>query len=116
MKIYEVKKTIGESLVNDKLTREKIIDINTRSGLSKTEKINMIKQLLSKYVNEELVDLDFILDNISNEITNDNIENLLLNNLITSESFNPDEIIKRTTESVWLNLDDIKKWFKKFKA
>ena len=46
---------------------------------------------------------------------NDNIENLLLNNLVTSEIFNPDEIIKRNNESIWLNLDDIKKWIQKFK-
>lgn len=114
MKIYDVKRQIGQSLVNDQLTREKILDINTRPGLSKMERIDMIKRLLAKYVNDDVLDLDFILDNISNEITNDNIENLLLNNLITSETFNPDEIVKRTTESVWLNLDDIKKWFKKF--
>jgi hypothetical protein len=114
MRIYDIKKEIGQSLVNDETTRIRIMEINKTPGLSKSTKIQMIKVLLSKYVQKDDTDLDFILDNISNEVTNDNIENLLLNNLVTTEKFNPDEVVKRTTESVWLNLNDIKKWFKKF--
>lgn len=113
--LYDIKKKIGERLVNDEITKEAIIKINKTTDFTKLEKISLIKDILRKYTDPEQTDLDFILDNISNEVINDNVENLLLHNLVTSEVFNPDEIIKRSTESVWLNLNDIKKWFKKFK-
>jgi hypothetical protein len=115
-RVYDVKKQIGERLVNDMITRETIIKINKTPDLTKLEKIGLIKDILRKYTDPNQTDLDFILDNISNEVINDNVENLLLHNLVTSEVFNPDEITKRSTESVWLNLDDIKKWFRKFKV
>jgi predicted transcriptional regulator len=35
-------------------------------------------------------------------------------NVYLYEVFDPEQITKRNTESVWLNLNDIKKWFKKF--
>jgi hypothetical protein len=115
IQIYDIKKQIGERLVTDNSTKETIVKINKTTDLTKLEKTSLIKDILRKYINSDIPDLDFILDNISNEVINDNVENLLLHNLITSEVFNPNEITKRSTESVWLNLDDIKKWFRKFK-
>ena len=38
----------------------------------------------------------------------------LLNNLVTSEIYNPKEVIKRDNESILLNINDIKKWINKF--
>lgn len=114
--IYEIKKTIGEKIVNNDISKQKVVDIIKNSSIQKLQKIKMVKEIIEPLVSDKNIEnLDFLLDNISNEIINDNIENSLLNNLITSEKFNPDEIIKRTTESVWLNLSDIKKWFKKLK-
>ena len=114
IKIYDVKKNLGESLVKNSDVQERIQSINKNPRLTRLEKIKSIANILKAHVNIEVEDLDFILDNISNEVINDNVENLLLNNLITSEVFDPEQITKRNTESVWLNLNDIKKWFKKF--
>lgn len=114
IKIYDVKKNLGESLVKNSDVQEKIHSINKNPRLTRLEKIKSIANILKAHVSIEVEDLDFILDNISNEVINDNVENLLLNNLITSEVFDPEQITKRNTESVWLNLNDIKKWFKKF--
>ena len=86
--------------------------------ISRSEKINNIVNYLQQKLNLNNItssDMQFILKHIANEMINDNIEHLLLNNLITSNVFNPDEIVKRNNESIWLNLDDIKKWIKKFK-
>jgi len=114
IKIYDVKKNLGESLVKNSDVQERIQSINKNPRLTRLEKIKSIANILKAHVSIEVEDLDFILDNISNEVINDNVENLLLNNLITSEVFDPEQITKRNTESVWLNLNDIKKWFKKF--
>jgi len=114
MKIYDVKKNLGESLVKNTTVQETIRSINKNPNLTRFEKIKSIGNILKDYVTINVDDLDFVLDNISNEVINDNVENLLLNNLITSEVFDPEQITKRNTESVWLNLNDIKKWFKKF--
>jgi hypothetical protein len=118
LKIYDIKKQLGEYLSKRDNVKNTIQEINKNPDMTKLQKINAIKVILKENINQNEIytdkNLDFILDNISNEITNDNIENLLLNNLITSDTFNPDEITKRSTESIWLNISDIKKWFKKF--
>ena len=114
MKIYDVKKNLGESLVKNSDAQKRIQSINKNPELTRLEKIKSITNILKEYISIDVEDLDFILNNISNEVINDNVENLLLNNLITSETFDPEQITKRNTESVWLNINDIKKWFKKF--
>jgi hypothetical protein len=117
LKIYNIKKQLGEKISKKQDVKNTIQQINKTPDMTKLQKINAIKAILKQDLQAEMDgNLDFILDNISNEITNDNIENLLLNNLITSDIFNPDEITKRSTESVWLNISDIKKWFKKFSS
>ena len=120
LKIYDIKKQLGEDLSKRDHVKNTIQEINKNTNMTRLEKINAIKVILKQNINQNInqnttdENLDFILDNISNEIINDNVENLLLNNLITSDTFNPDEITKRSTESIWLNISDIKKWFKKF--
>jgi len=114
-KMFMLKKMIGKNIVGDEDAKQTIININKNPVVSKRDKIEMIKNILVNFVGKDLDkdNLDFMLNNISNEIINDNIENSILNNLILSEKFNTEEITKRSTESVWLNLGDIKKWFKK---
>jgi len=117
-KIYKIKKDLGESFIDDNISKNQIINIIKTPLISRSEKINNIVNYLQQKLNLNNInssDLPFILKHIANEMINDNIENLLLNNLITSNVFNPDEIIKRNNESTWLNLDDIKKWIKKFR-
>jgi hypothetical protein len=121
-KIYKIKKYLGQSFLNDNTSKNQIINIIKTPIISRSEKINNIVNYLEEKLNLQnefditSPNLQFILKHIANEMINDNIENLLLNNLITSDVFNADEIIKRNNESIWLNLDDIKKWIKKFRT
>ena len=117
-KMFMLKKSIGKNIVGDENAKQTIININKDPHVSKRDKIKRIKNILLDFVDKDLdlgLDKDYLLDNLSNEITNDNIENTIINNLIVSENFNSEEIVKRSTESVWLNIGDIKKWFKKIK-
>lgn len=120
--IYEIKQHLAEQLSNDIETKTSILNIIKNPNISRIEKINRIVINLENYIIPMNIlfsdnsNLKFILKHIANEMINDNIENKLLNNIVTSEVFNPNEIIKRNNESVWLNLDDIKKWIQKFKT
>lgn len=120
--IYKVKNYLGQSFINDNISKNQIINIIKTPIIPRSEKINNIVNYLQQKLNLQnefditSSDILFILKHIANEMINDNIENLLLNNLITSNVFNADEIIKRNNESIWLNLDDIKKWIKKFRT
>ncbi len=120
--IYKIKKYLGESFLNDNTSKNNLLNIIKTPIISRSDKINNIVNYLQQKLNLQnefditSSNISFILKHIANEMINDNIENLLLNNLITSNIFNPDEIIKRNNESIWLNLDDIKKWIKKFKT
>jgi hypothetical protein len=111
--IFEIKKKLGKDISeNDK---NRIISIVKDTKMSKIKKINQIKNIFNEYLKgSEYEDLDFVLSHISNEVINDNIQNLLLNNLVISEMYNPKEIIKRDNESILLNINDIKKWITKF--
>lgn len=120
-KIYKIKKNLGEKISSDQETKTSILRIIKNPSVSRSEKIDKIIDYLIKSISQDTnttndADLDFILRHIANEIINDNVENLLLNNLVTPSSFNKDEIVKRNNESVWLNIDDIRKWIKKFKS
>lgn len=115
-KMFMLKKSIGKNIVGHENAKQTIININKNPLLSKQDKITNIKNILVDFVDKDLdlgLDKNYMLDNLSNEIINDNVENTILNNLIVSENFNSEEIVKRSTESVWLNIGDIKKWFKK---
>lgn len=113
--IFMIKTQLGSQF--DDSDREKVNNINQNSSINRYEKI---KQLVEMFKTKKVViDLEdkwitFILKHIANEVINDNKENLLLNNLITSDVFDPTEISKRDTESVLFNIDDIRKWIKKY--
>jgi hypothetical protein len=65
-------------------------------------------------LDKEVSVTDLDLSHIANEVINDNIEKLLLNNIVIESSYNPNEINYKNTESIWLNINDITKWFKKY--
>jgi hypothetical protein len=111
--IFEIKKHLGKEISeNDK---NEIMSIIKNTKMSKIKKITKINSIFNEYLKgTEYRDLDFILSHISNEVINDNIQNLLLNNLVTSEIYNPNEVIKRDNESILLNVNDIRKWITKF--
>jgi hypothetical protein len=116
--VFKIKKFLAQQLLENPSDKEFIIELNKRTDISNGKKIELMIVILNKHLAnmQDLPDknvLDFILRHVSLEIINDNRENLLLNNLITSDVFNPNEIIKRNEESIWLNIDDIKKWIKK---
>jgi hypothetical protein len=113
--IFKIKKIIGKNI--SETDKQQVLEIIKQKRLSKNNKINKIKTIFNTYLKDEQnedFDLDFILKHISNEIINDNVQNLLLNNLVTSEIYNPMDIIKRDNESILLNINDIRKWIDKF--
>lgn len=79
-----------------------------KNVIEKDEKVKNIKSIITPWYK-------FVLKVISNDIINDNIENLLLNNVIRTEKLDTDEIVKRNSESIWLNINDIKIWINKNK-
>ena len=83
---------------------------------AKLEKlIDMFIVVLGQSSNlQQTTNTEFLLQPIANDVLDDNIENLLLNNLVTSESFNPEEITKRDSESVLFSIDDIQRWIRRF--
>ena len=114
-KIYEKKRDLAQTISKDQKIKDDIISIVKDTKRPRIQKITDITNILQQ-INKNEVDNEsiFILKSISNDIINDNIENLLLNNMVISEVFNPSEITKRENESVWLNVDDIKKWLRNF--
>lgn len=114
--IFEKKKQLGAKIVNNPDVKERIIQINRDVASTKTTKIaqlvNIFKDLLGG--ESSSVKSDFILHQIANDVLNDNVENLLLDNLVTSDVFNPKEVTQRDTESVLMSVDEIKKWVKKY--
>lgn len=119
--IFKIKTIIAQRLSSSKKNyvdvRNYLEQIIKHKDISRMEKIESIlfilKQIksLKKLENDE-DKLDYIFRTIANEMLNDNISNLLLNNIVTSNTFNRNEVIKRETESVLLNIEDIYKWIK----
>ena len=79
--------------------------------MDKNDKIIKIVKILKQLPIEQDISL---FKSIANEILNDNKEKLLLNNIITSDTFNKNDVIIRDSESILLNIDDIRKWIKKY--
>jgi hypothetical protein len=107
--IFNVKQELGKIDQSTKTTIQSIIK-NTK--MDKVQKTNTIHKILldnlSKDTKGSTQDIDFITNIIANEIVNDNIEALYSQ---------PDSAIQTTTpstESIWLNIHDIKKWINKF--
>jgi hypothetical protein len=80
--------------------------------MDKFQKTNAIQNILLKNLSEDtkqITDIDFFTNIIANEIINDNIDALYAKPDTITQSTKP------STESIWLNIHDIKKWFNKFK-
>lgn len=113
--IYKVKLQLGPVLSRSDTLREQITQINTKHNMPREDKIAEIVKILETIEIKEVVDkatTQFILHVIANDILNDNIENLLLNNIVTSDVIDRNEIQKRELESVLLNVDDVLRWSK----
>lgn len=119
--IFKIKSIIAQKLSSNKKNYSDVKDyleqIIKHKDISRIEKIDSIvfifKQIKStKLLESDNEKLEFIFKTIANEMLNDNISNLLLNNIVTSNTFNRNEVIKRENESVLLNIEDIYKWIK----
>jgi hypothetical protein len=113
-KLFTLKQNIGEQLSLSKNQQFKtqieniIIDSKHEKGFKIKEIIKIIQQLLKGKGDVTLLKI------IANEILNDNKEKLILNNIITTDKFNRQDIRVRDVESVLLNINDIRGWIKKY--
>lgn len=107
-KIHDIKVRLAKILSDSESLKNRIISISS-GNISRSMKIKSIVNVLS---NLGITVDSFILQHIANEIVNDNIENLLLNNLVTSDVFNPNEFLSRDSETLLSNLDELQKWIK----
>ena len=116
--IFGLKRELGARLQALPNIRQKIIDVTTDTSISRYAKIQQLVDIFTGIIgrssDQQQTNTEFLLQHIANEVLDDNIENLLLHNLVTSEAFNPEEITKRDTESVLFNIDDIQRWIKRF--
>jgi hypothetical protein len=114
--MYNIKTTLAKEISENEATKLSIIDTIKDTKKSRFQKIEDVVLVFKTILGEQSDNLlDFMLREIANEVINDNVENLLLNNMVISDVFNPNEIIKRDQESVLLSIDEIKKWVKTYK-
>lgn len=117
--MYNIKMILAKAISDSEDTKEVILSIIKETNTSRSKKIDDIVSIFETMItqNEQVSEylLDFMLREIANEVINDNVENLLLNNLVVSDVFNPNEVIKRDQETVLLSIDEIKKWIKTYK-
>jgi HD-GYP domain-containing protein (c-di-GMP phosphodiesterase class II) len=116
-RIFVIKKVLGKEISKNEVIKNNILNIITKNNETKMNKIELLKNIFkdilsSKALTNEATDLE--LSDIANEIINDNVENLLLNNVVMEYTYNPNEIKHSDTESIWLNINDITNWFKKY--
>jgi hypothetical protein len=114
--IYQIKTKLGDAISQNTDLKEQIININKNVSLSRNEKLHQLRDIFIDFVDtkDQTYDTDMILQHISNEILNDNVENLLLNNIVISDVFDPNSITQRDQETVILNIADMETWFAKY--
>lgn len=114
--LFKIKTELASKISENETFKSQILTIVNKTQVSRFEKINSIVNIFKNInlasLQIETSLLNFLLPIIANEMLNDNVENLLLNNLVVSDTFNPNEIVKRDSESILLNIADIRKWLK----
>ena len=108
--LFNMKRMIGNKLNEDIDTKDTIENLIKNTKITKQDKIT---ELLNIFQNKGINNDISLLKVIANELLNDNKENLILNNIVTTDVFNRNEAIIRDSESILLNIDDIRKWIKK---
>ena len=115
--LFIIKKELGKFISQNENIKNNIIDIVKDKEINKFKKIDLINNIFKNILEKnKQVFTDVQLSDISNEVINDNIENLLINNVIMEQIYNQNEIKKTDTESIWLNINDITNWFKKYES
>jgi hypothetical protein len=126
-KIFLIKKELGKKISSDENIKNEILSIVKSEKVTKFKKIELLTDIFKKMLPLTKKSLDgkvsssvnftnLELSDIVNEVINDNVENLLINNVIMEYSYNKNEIKDRDTESIWLNINDITNWFKKYES
>ena len=116
-KIYLTKRTLASKIAENQDVITSLTDIIESKGMTRNAKINAILNVIRnlKDYDKESED-EFVLKYIANEMLNDNINNPILTNTVVLDYFDINQIVKRDSESVLLNLNDIQKWTKKYKS
>lgn len=114
--MFLIKKELGKNISNDENIKNEILNIVKSEKISKIKKIELLHDIFKKMLPSSIKFTDLELFDIANEVINDNVENLLINNVIMEYSYNKNEIKDRDTESIWLNINDITNWFKKYES
>lgn len=112
-RLYEIKRALGDVVSREPLLKSTILEINSKPNVSRDEKLEEMIDLFKSISTMAATNSEY--QHIANEVLNDNIENLLINNLITKESFNPNEVTARDTEAILTNINEIQTWFRKHK-
>lgn len=117
--VFIIKKELGKKISNDENMKNEITNIIKNEKITKFRKIELLNNIFKKIVSPLSTSIKFTeveLSDIANEVINDNVENLLINNVVMEHSYNKNEIKSRDTESIWLNINDITNWFKKYES
>lgn len=115
--LFNVKTQLAGYISNNTSMKAEIERLNKATIMTRQEKMTSIVAILGQVPLAEKITKskkDFLYNHIANEILNDNVENLLLNNLVVSEFFDPNKVIQRDRESVLVSIDDIVRWLKRF--
>jgi len=112
--IYEIKTKLGDILSKNESLKEQITEINKSVTLTRHQKIQQLINIFVQIIGPQQSDINVILQHIANEVLNDNVENLLLNNIVISDVFDPNTISRRETESVLMNIADMERWFSNY--
>lgn len=117
---FRIKKEISNEIDDD--TRKRIESITKRVKTSRFVKMDEIIEEFNKIITEKNLFgkvpstiLKFMLSEIANEVINDNIENLLINNIVSQNEFDVSKTIVRNEESILTSLDKVMKWIKTYK-
>jgi len=105
-----------DQIKNSDKVKEYLLELIKETDISRHAKIKAIIDVFKQFGKSTPDDYTlFILNIIANEMILDNKENALLNGIITNPEEKGQNIIKRDTESILLNLDDIYKWIRLYK-
>lgn len=117
--IFKIKTKIVkalEQISNGEQVKEYLIDIIKSLEITRYDKITTIVDVFKQFGKTTPDNYTlFILNIIANEMISDNKENALLNGIIANPEEKGENIIKRDTESILLNLDDIYRWIRLYK-
>jgi hypothetical protein len=111
-RVYKLKRLLAKRLSEKELQRREISETISSVYLSRQSKITRIMEVFSNVLRDLPPIPPAILQSIANETVNDTVENRLLNNMVVSDVFNPNEIINRDTESILTSLDAIVRWIR----